>query len=65
MATVPNVKSSGNPTEKRSSARDQLRKDRLVALVAILLVVGLMALTIWLASFGPPPMGFDWLPMMP
>jgi hypothetical protein len=31
----------------------------------MLLIVGLMALMLWLASFGPPPTGFDWLPLMP
>ena len=63
MATAPNPMRRGE-TGNRETGDLQLRKDRLIGLLALVVIAALMLLMLWLASLGEgPPM--DTFPMMP
>lgn len=64
MATAPKPYDSTETGEKRS--RDELRRDRITAVVTLIIFALLMALLIWLASFGNGTIqDVDYFPMMP
>lgn len=65
MATAPKMFVQGESDPGRRRNASQLRKDRLVGLLALLFIAALMALMIWLASLGQAPAGIDTFPLMP
>ena len=66
MATAPNTLPRV-PTPPGGRTDKQLRHDRTAAVVVLAVLIGLMALLIWLASFGTVPQNniHDFWPMMP
>ena len=54
MATVtkPSVPQFDKQPQDRPRDPDQLRRDRIVGLLTLFIIVALMALMIWLASLG-------------
>ena len=63
MATAPKGFGTGGPGHGQES-NAQLRRDRVVGMIALIVIAALMLLMIWLASLsGTPPT--DTFPMMP
>ena len=66
--SVGTKKSVGmRPSGKPPRSEDELRCDRTTAIVVLAIMLAIMALTVWLASFGGEPVqeGIDYWPMMP
>ena len=63
--------STGTKNEMRfgtsGRSHEELKRDRKTAIVVVVIMLAVMALTIWLASFGNAPVqnGIDYWPMMP
>lgn len=62
MATAPKGFGGGGSSHHQNDV--QLRRDRVVGMIALIVIAALMFLMIWLASLsGTPPV--DTFPMMP
>ena len=62
MATVPKTSQQPRkaPPEKRPDRKDQLRRDRMLAIVILIIFAALMGMMIWLASFGDVSEGVNY-----
>lgn len=68
MSTAQKHFTSTKPRSNGDAARskEELRRDRITAAVTLFVLALLMALVIWLASFGNSSVeGIDYWPMMP
>ena len=54
VTAVPTQKGRLPTTQKRSSSKEQLRRDRMTFALVLLFVAGLIGLLIWLAAVSPP-----------
>lgn len=66
-ATTQKFSTSAPAVRKTARSRNQLRKDRFVATIALVIVLAMMALIFWLASLGGGGADYinDYWPMMP
>ena len=64
MATVHD--SRHKPTTSKPSAdHGQLHRDRVNMVLVMVVFGGLIALTLWLASLSPAPVGYPGFPLVP
>jgi len=66
MSTAMKTSTGLKGPKHGSPTKEQLRHDRIVGIVVLVLMVALFGLMIWLASItgGAPPADFDAWPMM-
>ena len=62
MSTVPQTLKTSPPTmpEKSPRGKEQLRRDRIVAAVVLLVLAVLFGLMVWLANLSGAPSGMEY-----